>query len=252
VSRIKKALIFSLSLLPFAIPGGYFVTLYQLDMYDQTSIDAVISQAGSVNNLIVISIIQTVLYACILGFLGYLLSDSIGLMKTFRIEKNACVRTLVLSVIFGILFSLDYWTFGKWIPDLDVSSTTDATLTINGWLGSIFYGGVVEEIMLRLFFMSLLAWVGWKLFFRKKETAPIGVIIVANVLAALLFAAGHLPATIAFFGELTPLLLFRCFLLNGSFGLFFGWLYRKYGIQYAIMGHALLHIVSKTVWVLFR
>lgn len=36
------------------------------------------------------------------------------------------------------------------------------------------------------------------------------------------------------------------------FGLFFGWLYRKYGIKYAIMGHALLHIVSKTVRVVFR
>lgn len=251
MSRIKKAFIFSLSLLPFAILGGYFVTLYQIDMYDQTTMDAIISQAGSVSNLVMISVIQTVLYACILGFFGYLLSDRIGLMKPLHLEKNACIRTVGWSVVFGILFSLDYWTFGKWIPKLDVSNTTATALTINGWLGSILYGGVIEEIIMRLFFMSLLAWIGWKVFFRKKGTPPAGVILVANVLAALLFAAGHLPATIAFFGELTPLLLFRCFLLNGSFGIFFGWLYRKYGIQYAIIGHAMLHIVSKTVWVLF-
>ena len=36
----------------------------------------------------------------------------------------------------------------------------------------------------------------------------------------------------------------------GGFGLLFGWMYRKYGIQYAMLSHALLHIVSKTVWAL--
>ena len=52
------------------------------------------------------------------------------------------------------------------------------------------------------------------------------------------------------FGELTAPVLVRCFLLNGGFGLLFGWLYRKYGIQYAMLSHALLHIISKLVWAL--
>ena len=71
------------------------------------------------------------------------------------------------------------------------------------------------------------------------------------MIAAILFAASHLPATWMAFGELTPMLLFRCFLLNGGFGLFFGWAYRKYGIQYAMIAHASLHIVSKLIWTLF-
>lgn len=64
----------------------------------------------------------------------------------------------------------------------------------------------------------------------------------------LLFAEGHLPATITMFGALTPLVLLRCFLLNGGLGLAFGWLYRKYGIQYAMIGHAGTHIISKLIW----
>ena len=99
--------------------------------------------------------------------------------------------------------------------------------------------------------MSLIAWLVWKLFFRKAEAAPAAAIILANVLAALLFAAGHLPSTVAFFGGLTPLLILRCFLFNGGFGLFFGAVYRRYGIQYAMLSHALLHVVSKTIWTLF-
>lgn len=251
MSTTKKALLFSLALLPVAALAGYFIASYQLDMYDQTAIDEMLSQAGSIGSLTVVSVIQAVLYACVLGFFGYILSDKIGLMRPFRLQSAPLVRTAALSVVFGIVFSLDYWTFGKWIPELDVSSSTHAGLTRSGWLGAILYGGIIEEIMMRLFCMSLLAWLGWKLFYRKKAVVPTGVLIAANVLAALLFAAGHLPATVAFFGTLTPMLLLRCFIFNGGFGLFFGWLYRKYGIQYAITGHALLHVVSKTVWTIF-
>jgi len=104
--------------------------------------------------------------------------------------------------------------------------------------------------MLRLFFMSLIALIIWKVFAgkRDREHIPAGVFIAANIIAALVFSAGHLPAIISIFGELTPLLLFRCFLLNGGFGLIFGWLYRRHGIVYAMMGHALFHIVSKLIW----
>lgn len=105
--------------------------------------------------------------------------------------------------------------------------------------------------MMRLFMMSLIAWLIWKLFFRKRKTVPTGVVVAANVIAAILFAAGHLPATVAMFGTLTPLILLRCFLLNGGFGLLFGWLYRKYGIQYAMVCHAGLHMISKLVWAVF-
>ena len=46
------------------------------------------------------------------------------------------------------------------------------------------------------------------------------------------------------------MLVLRCFLLNGGFGMAFGWLYRKYGIHYAMFGHALCHMVSKVIWLI--
>ncbi|MBR4766947.1 MAG: CPBP family intramembrane metalloprotease [Clostridia bacterium] len=98
--------------------------------------------------------------------------------------------------------------------------------------------------------MTLIAFIAWKLFFRKEEAVPVKVLIAANIIAALAFAAGHLPSTITLFGTLTPMIVFRCFLLNGAFGLIFGRLYRKFGIQYAMLSHALLHIVSKTIWLI--
>ena len=143
---------------------------------------------------------------------------------------------------------MDYWIFGRVLPE--VAAIYETKITVSNFIASVLYGGIVEEILMRLFLMSLFALIIWKLFFRSipKEEIPCGVFIAANILAALLFAAGHLPATIGIFGELSPIVLIRCFLLNGGFGVVFGWLYRKYGIQYAMLGHMGCHIVSKLIW----
>jgi len=117
-------------------------------------------------------------------------------------------------------------------------------------LASVTYGAVIEEVMLRLFMMSLIAYVLHKLFGRGKREPAVWILISANVLSALLFAAGHLPATAAMMG-LTPMILIRCFLLNGGIGLLLGRLYRKYGLRYAMIAHGGCHVVSKLIWILF-
>ena len=249
MKKWKEALIFSLLLIPVAAIGGYCTMLYQLDHLDQEMVDQAVAQVGSLEAVVAITVMQTVLYALVCGFFGHILANQLGLIRPFRLDQKALVTTLALSLIGGILFSLDYWTFGAWIPG--VREATDLTMSVHVIVASLLYGGVVEEVMLRLFMMSLIAFLLWKIFFRKREQAPQGVIIAANVIAALLFAAVHLPATIMLFGELTPLIVFRCFLLNGGFGLLFGWLFRKYGIGYAMLSHALLHIISKLIWLLF-
>ncbi|MEI3220478.1 MAG: CPBP family glutamic-type intramembrane protease [Lachnoclostridium sp.] len=129
------------------------------------------------------------------------------------------IVTFVISVVGGIVFSLDHWVFGSMIDGIQAANVAGST--VSGVIASVLYGGIIEEVMLRLFFMSLIAFIVWKLFFKKldKENIPTSVFVVANIVAALLFAAGHLPATISIFGILTPLILFRCFLLNGGFGI---------------------------------
>ena len=117
-------------------------------------------------------------------------------------------------------------------------------------MAKLNFGGVIEEVMLRLFMMSLIALILHKLFGKKNEKPAVAVLVVANIVAALLFAAGHLPATETLMG-LSPMIIFRCFLLNGGFGLLFGYLYRKYGLRYSMICHGGCHVVSKVIWILF-
>lgn len=246
--KTRKSLLFTLGLLPIALVAAYFTALYQLEIIDAATLALLMEQMGSESGFIAVYMVQIAVYALVMGFFGHILATKLGLMRPARLEWSALKRTLPLAAIAGVLLSLDWWTFGAWVPGL--REATDLTLNVPVVIASVLYGGVVEEVMLRLFMMSLMAWLGWKVFFRKAEKAPAGVIIAANVISAMLFAAGHLPATAMLF-EITPLLLLRCFLFNGGFGLFFGWLYRRFGIQYAMIGHALAHIVSKLIWFIF-
>ena len=249
MQKFRKPLLFALALLPIALIAAYFTALYQLEFLSGDTLALVMEQLGSEAAFIAMYMAQIAVYALVMGFFGHILATKLGLMRPVRLEWSSLKWVLPLSVLAGALLSLDWWTFGAWIPGL--REGTDLTLSLPVIIASVLYGGVIEEVMLRLFMMSLLAWLGWKVFFRKAEMAPTGVIVAANVISALLFAAGHLPATQQLFGTVTPLLLLRCFLYNGGMGLFFGWLYRRFGIQYAMLGHAMAHVISKLIWFIF-
>ena len=251
MAKFKKPLLFALSLLPIAIIAGVFVIFYQIDIYSEEIISEIVAQFGSIDLLIAVSAVQAAAYAFVCAFFGYIFADKLGLIKPIKFEKRSLLITLAISAAGGIVLSLDHWVSGSMFDGIQQANA--ASLTAHGVIAAVIYGGVVEELMLRLFFMSLVALIVWKLFFRKyeRDNIPEAVFVCANIVAALLFAAGHLPATQTMFGELTPLLLFRCFLLNGGFGLVFGWVYRKYGIHYAMAGHAMCHITSKLIWFIF-
>ena len=249
MKKLKVPALFALAVAPIAAVAGYFTILYQLEFMGEAMIAEAVDQLGSLDVLILVYVVQTVVYGLVCGFFGTILAQKLGVFRAIRFQWPELKQTLVLSLAGGILFSLDYWTFGAWIPG--VREATELTLSPVVVAASVLYGGVMEELMMRLMLMSLLAWIIWKLFYRKHQQTPQAALIWANAAAALLFAAGHLPATVMTFGTLTPMILLRCFLLNGGFGLLFGWLYRKYGIQYSMVSHATLHIVSKAIWLVF-
>ena len=228
--------------------GGFFVGLYQMDSYPEEIRQEILSQGISNVLLGAISAVQAAGYGLVLGAAGIFLGKKTGLWKDERkLEKKPLTCTAIVAILGGMLLILsDLLFFGNYSDAIRESYAVKPTVTYI--LAAVVYGGVIEEVMLRLFFMSLLAFLLQKLF--RKGSGTTGLLIAANLIAALLFAAEHLPATVMLFGELTVPILVRCFLLNGGFGLLFGWLYRKYGIQYAMLSHALLHVISKTVWAL--
>jgi len=90
--------------------------------------------------------------------------------------------------------------------------------------------------------MSVLAWLG-KFISHTPDGRPTTAILwIANVLAAVLFGLGHLPATSALL-PLTPLFVTRAIVLNGLLGVAFGYLYMTRGLESAMISHFSADIV---------
>ena len=230
--------------------GGFLVGLFLMDSYPADVQQQIYDQGINDVLLGVITAVQSAGYGLVLGVAGILLGKKTGMWKD---EKNINRQPLVAAVLVALagglaMILLDIYWFGAYSPVIRDSYATKPSIVF--LLGSVIYGGVIEEVMLRLFMMSLIALLLHKLFWRKQEQTPVAALVLANILAALLFAAGHLPTTAVLMG-LTPMIIFRCFLLNGGLGLLFGWLYRKYGLRYAMIAHAGCHVVSKLIWILF-
>ena len=249
LNKFKKPLLFVLALVPIAIVGGYFTGVYGWAELTDDVKSQILAQTGNNQTLYYLIVtIQSLIYALIFGFFGYILSEKTSLMKAVRFKKKPMMVSIGMTLFTGLVLCTDLFYFRNHIPQ--VAAIYQGKPSFSYWMASVLYGGVIEEIMLRLFMMSLIAYIAWKFFFRREATPPTGVIIAANILAALLFAAGHLPSTMQMFGEITPMILLRCFLLNGAGGLVFGYLYRKYGIQYSMTAHAGAHIVCKIIWII--
>ena len=238
--------------------GGFFVGLYTLDSYPadmkQQLIDELKSSGlGDLPADIVMAIIsayQAIIYGFLLGAIGIFLGKRIGLWRDERsIEKKPLIITLVIALIGGLALILsDVFVFGPLCSPIMESYAEKPSIPY--LIATVTYGAVIEEVMLRLFWMSLVAFLLHKIFDRGRDQTSTTVLLVANVISALLFAAGHLPATFAMIGS-SSLIIARCFLLNGGIGLLFGYLYRRYGLRYAMIAHGGCHIVSKLIWILF-
>lgn len=111
--------------------------------------------------------------------------------------------------------------------------------------------GIGEEIMFRGFVFGLWGFILNWLF--KRFNGRTAALWIANIIAALAFGAGHLPALFFLTGasspaDLNPVLLAEVFLLNGVIGLVAGWRYMKDGLVAASGVHFWTDIVFHVVW----
>ena len=103
---------------------------------------------------------------------------------------------------------------------------------------------LTEEIFFRLGLMTLFAWILRSFVTRSDSKEP--SLSIANLLAALLFAAAHLPghvtADTATLNLVAGILIFNCFS-----GIIMGWLYARYGFLSAVLAHFFGDVVGHAI-----
>lgn len=190
-------------------------------------------------------LLNPLLLLCLSALLGALLAHRIGLLSI--VAGTAPVRsgrdTLPSAALLGLLLGLflvviDYWLaplLGEtWRQKIQQVPSAWPSLVVN-----IFYGGITEEIILRWGVMSVLAWALLKVVPPKYDKYAFGLAIL---LSAVIFALTHLPALASTIAPVTSAILLRTLLLNGIFGILYGWLFWRNNLESAMTVHATTHI----------
>lgn len=196
--------------------------------------------------VLLVSVIQSLFLFAIIIFAGLRLSGKLGLQvpvleKLFAGERpDKGVKSMIkLSVFLGLLSGviivlLDSQLFSR----LGIGELFEQ-ISVPVWQGFLasFYGGITEEILMRLFFMTFIIWIISKVIKTKGNVLENNFIVWSSiVIATLLFGIGHLPIT-STLTSLTPMVIIRALVLNGIGGLVFGWLYWKKGLEAAMIAH---------------
>jgi membrane protease YdiL (CAAX protease family) len=108
----------------------------------------------------------------------------------------------------------------------------------------VLYGGITEELLLRWGLMTALVWLAWRFLQQRHGPVRVGFVWLAIAVSALIFAAGHLPAASVLLGALDVPVVAFVIGVNTAFGLLFGYLCWRHGLESAIIAHALTHVVS--------
>jgi len=205
--------------------------------------------------LVVLSaLLNSLIIFSVAAFFGLFFSKRIGmgmpilegiLQKENKTKefKSLLLLSIGLGVFAGILIAALSIPFNRLIPEFQNMEVSAPVW--KGFLAS-FYGGIAEEILLRLFVVSLLVWITFKIKKSKDGNPAIFSIWLSIILAAVLFGIGHLPAT-AQIVDLTGIVITRAIVLNGIGGIIFGWLYWKKGLESAMIAHfsadIILHVI---------
>jgi len=203
--------------------------------------------------LVALQSLQALVVVALLAFCGLRMGHAVGLgapwLRALQTGQPRAQQPWLLAAACGlaaaaVVLALDP-LFAPYMPKAlqALPETSAQSHAFAGFLAS-FYGGIVEEVELRLFFVTLLAWglcrlsggarLRWQLWF-------------AVVLAALVFGAGHLPAASKMW-PLDAVVVLRTVLLNAIAGLVFGWFYVRNGLESAMLSHfcadLVLHVAA--------
>jgi hypothetical protein len=243
----------------FLLLAGAVLSVLALLPYVGVVIEPILAKHPLRLPLPLIALIQGITYFSVAVGLGLLLARKIGLgapyLEAWLYGKPcpdrrgwvwiSCLTGLGLGVVILILLRSP---LGAALAALPVA--TEGSMPIWKRFLACFYGGLGEEIVMRLFLMSLIAWVAGKVWKTASGQPAAGAFSLANILVAIAFGAGHLPLA-AQLTPLTPLLVTAVIALNAVAALGFGYLYWKRGLESAMLAHFSADIVLHVVGPMF-
>ncbi|HEX5603364.1 MAG TPA: CPBP family glutamic-type intramembrane protease, partial [Pyrinomonadaceae bacterium] len=159
--------------------------------------------------------------------------------------KPQILPGLIAGFSGGVVILSSYLLFRPILPPVFVTRAEGLNSSMP-LLFRLLYGGITEELLLRWGFLTLLAWIAWRIFQRGRGTPRAIYFVSAVVISSVVFGIGHLPIVAALEVDFTLPIVAFIVLANSLFGLIAGYLYWQKGLEAAIIAHMSTHIVIVT------
>lgn len=237
------------------------VTAAMLALPYTFSLSPVLSKIAS-PALVAAAFFQSIFIFSLAIFFGLLLAKRLGFRlpilegltgkESFSLSFKS---VLWLSVALGVISGILILGFSLLFTDLSINFL-QAEVSVAIWKGFLasFYGGIGEEVLFRLFVLTVFVWIFHKIKGSPDSQPSPAIVWAAIIISAVLFGLGHLGIT-ADLTAITPLVIARAILLNGVPAIIFGWLYWKKGLESAIIAHfstdIVIHVITPALASLF-
>lgn len=198
--------------------------------------------------LVLATVLQTGFLAFFLAWAGTATGRKLGIGSPlveawFSGKRPPIPRTFVSAALLGALGGLAIVLLDMiFMPRMPtpLRGALPQPTPIQGLLAS-FYGGIAEEVLLRLGVASIAAWALAKGIGFEGRGRTIALTF-GVVFATLLFGAGHLPTAFTLWSPL-PIVIVRTLLLNAVGGILAGIVYVRHGLEHAVVLHFTADIV---------
>jgi Type II CAAX prenyl endopeptidase Rce1-like len=198
--------------------------------------------------LVVVSVLQTGVLAFLLSWAGTAAGRKLQIgspfienwlaRKPIEIPKSMALA-LLLGAASGIVVIATDALFAPYMPAL-IDRAPPQPSPLQGLLASA-YGGISEEVQMRLGATTLFAWLVAHLFGFQDRGRTLSLSL-GVLFGALVFGAGHLPLAFSIWPP-SAVVVTRILLLNAIVGLIAGYMYIHRGLEHAVVLHFTADIV---------
>lgn len=197
----------------------------------------VLPSSASMLKVFLFGTIQSSLFFGIICWLSFKILPKTDLYPFYL--KSVLRQIVYPAIISGALAGFAIFFFDKTIFQSSLLSGVHPPF----WAGALasIYGGINEEVLLRLFLFTFIYFIINK-FFGISSNKRLFVLWTANILTAIIFGLGHLPALFKLASPST-FEIFRVLFLNGIAGIVFGWLYWSRGLWTAMAAHFITDLI---------
>lgn len=218
-----------------------FLIFGSLSVIPYASYAGMIPESVTISQFFWITLINSAIIFALLCFLCSVIVPRIDLnpFQFDRLLSRVFIPGFIAGVASGlILFVLNTTVF---------SGSEIASLHPPFWTGLLasFYGGINEEVQLRLFLFSLVYFL-----FRliSKTQLRLTFLWLTNIITAFIFGLGHLPAAFQLI-EPSAFEISRILILNGIPSLIFGYLFWTRGLWTCMFAHFIADIIIHVILV---